>query len=157
MTMAARSVKEWSLYSEKSPLHIAIFRLYSHDKRQKLFKSWMGFVISSGGTLLLRALLEIRYWRAHETRSSLPFLLSSSLAFARIIYIAIYLIRINEGIINRAGTAPPFTARHVFLPTCKSSQLIRGSQYSAEGWETMEMHERFFAVTLGKRLQDLWH
>lgn len=156
--MAARCAKEWSLYDKKSPLYIAIFRLYSRDKRQKLFKSWIGFVISSGRALLLRALLEIRYWRAtRETRSSLPFLLSSSLAFARIIYIAIYLIRINEGIINRAGTAPPFTARHVFLPTCKSSQLIRGSRYNAEGWETMEMHERFFAVTLGKRSQDLWH
>lgn len=102
-----------------------------------------------GALLELEIVIDARRAR-RDRRLPLPFLLSFSLAFARIIYIAIYLIRINERIINRAGTMPPFTARHVFLPTCKSSQLVALGA-ALEGWETMEMHERFFAVTPGKR------
>lgn len=100
-----------------------------HDKKQKLFKSsFRGFITSfsrNGEMLFLERSVFIFYRHyIHATRNvRFPFHPRN----AHVIYNVIYLIRINEGIINRVGTAPPlrlgmFADRSA---TCKSSQLGR--------------------------------
>lgn len=75
-------------------------------------KRWNLVVVLLEIPLLTRATCE-------TGSSTLLFLLSSSLAFACIIYTAIYLIRINERIINRR-----WHGATVYRPACKSSQLV---------------------------------